>query len=603
MSEPRLRSEVPEEDTWNLETVYPSPSDWEADFEGTSGFAAEFSRRAGTLGSSPEALLGAVREMLDQQRRLEKLYNYASMREDEDLSNPVFSAMSSRMRARMAEVSAAHSFFVPELLSLDASMLENWLERPELAIYASWLREILRRRPHVLSSPEERILAMSSEVTGFFSDSYGKLCNVDMPARLPAILDSEGAETRLTNSNLVPLLESRDPRVRREAFLGYYGELSGNLATAASLLEGHARTQVMHARLRGHPSALEASLFGDDVGKPVYESLIAAVRKSLPLMHRYYALKKRILGLETMRIYDLYLPSVNEPERRYTFEEAAGLTLEAVKLLGDEYADILRTGFASRWVDRYENRGKRSGAYSGGGYDTMPFILHNFTGTLDSVFTLAHEAGHSMHSFMSRRRQPYHTSDYRIILAEVASTLNEILLQELLVGRAESPRARAFLLDRMVNDFRTTVFRQTMFAEFEWMLHREIEEGGALTPGMLSDRYLELVREYHGSAFDLEGDSRLIACEWARIPHFFYNFYVYKYATGLASAVTIARRIIEGRQGALEAYLEFLASGSSRPPLELLAAAGVDLATPEPVGRALAWLDEIVTELEEMENR
>lgn len=601
MSEPRPRSEVPKEDTWDLETIYASPSDWEADFEGTAGFAASFSKRAGTLGGSPEALLEAVRELLDQQRRLEKLNCYASLREDEDLSNPLFGAMNSRMRARTAEVAAAQAFFVPELLSLDPAMLESWLELPGLAHYAAWMREILRRRPHTLSGPEERILAMSSEVTGFFSESYGKLCNVDMPARLPAIVDSEGAETRLTNSNLVPLLESRDSRVRRDAFLGYYGELSGNLATAASLLEGHARTQIMHARLRGHPSALEASLFGDGVGREVYESLIAAVRESLPVMHRYYALKKRILGLERMHIYDLYLPSVSEPERRYAYEEAAGLTLEAVKPLGEEYSEILRAGFASRWVDRYENRGKRSGAYSGGGYDTMPFILHNFTGTLDSVFTLAHEAGHSMHSFMSRRSQPYHTSDYRIILAEVASTLNELLLQELLVGRAENPVTRAFLLDRMVNDFRTTVFRQTMFAEFEWMLHREIEEGGALTPGLLSDRYMQLIREYHGSAFDLEGEDGLIASEWARIPHFYYNFYVYKYATGLASAVTIARRILEGRDGALESYLGFLASGSSRPPLETLASAGVDLATPEPVGRALAWLDEIVTELEELE--
>lgn len=602
MSEPRLRSEVPKEDTWDLESIYPSPSDWERDFEGTSGFAAAFSKRAGTLSESPESLLEAVCEMLDQQRRLEKLYNYASMREDEDLSNPLFGAMSSRIRARMAEVAAAQAFFVPELLSLDTATLEKWLEQPGLAPYVSWMREILRRRPHTLSGPEERILAMSSEVTNFFSESYGKLCNVDMPARLPAIVGSDGAETRLTNSNLVPLLENRDPRVRRDAFLGYYGELSGNLATAASLLEGHARTQIMHARLRGHPSALEASLFGDHVGKAVYESLIAAVRKSLPVMHRYYALKKRILGLEKMHIYDLYLPSVSEPERRYAYEEAVGLTLEAVKSLGEEYSDILRKGFASRWVDRYENRGKKSGAYSGGGYDTMPFILLNFTGTLDSVFTLAHEAGHSMHSYMSRRSQPYHTSDYRIILAEVASTLNELLLQELLAGRAENTGTRAFLLDRMVNDFRSTVFRQTMFAEFEWMLHREIEEGGALTPGMLSDTYMELVREYHGSAFDLEGDDRLISSEWARIPHFYYNFYVYKYATGLASAVTIARRILEGREDALESYLEFLASGSSRPPLEILASAGVDLATPEPVGRALAWLDEIVTELEAMEN-
>jgi|WetSurMetagenome_2_1015567.scaffolds.fasta_scaffold00093_27 oligoendopeptidase F len=591
------RSQVPVEDRWDLEKIYSSDSDWERDFASTASFAQAFSRRAGTLSVSPQSLLEAIVEMLAQARVMEKLLSYSSMRSDEDLSDSLHSEMHSRVMSRAAEVSAGQSFFVPEILRIADSKMSGWLASDELAAYRSWLEEILRFRPHTLGEAEEKLLAMSREVTEGFYSAFGKLSNVDRPGRLPEVARPAGGAVRITNANFTTLLEDNDQSFRRAVFNGYYGELRGNTSTLAALLDSQVRSSVFYARARNHRSAVEASLFLDSVDLSVYESLIGAVSDSLPTMHRYYGMKKKALGLEKMHIYDLYLPSVTMDDRRYSFDEAVEMTLKAVEPLGGSYRAELAEGFRSRWVDRYENRGKRSGAYSGGCYDTMPYILHNFTGSLDSVFTLAHEAGHSMHSLLSRRAQPYHTSDYRILLAEVASTTNEMLLTDSLLSRSTDRRERSYLLDHLVNDFRGTVFRQTMFAEFELLIHREVESGGALTPDYLDSTYLGLVKKYHGPSFDLDGDDEAIACEWARIPHFYYNFYVYKYATGLCSAVDISRRIISGADGAVESYMGFLSGGCSVPPLDLLASAGVDLRTPAPVASALEYLDEAVGQL------
>jgi len=596
----RGRSEVPVEDRWAVERIYASDGEWESDFLSTAGFAESFARRAGTLTSSPAALAGAIEELLAQGRLLEKLSTYASMKSDEDLSDSRYSEMHARCDARSTEVRAAQSFFVPEILAADPDLMDALMASKEISPYSSWLEEILRYRPHTLSKQEEKLLAMAGEIARGYYTAFGKLSNVDIPARLPEIEGEDGRNVRISNANLTALLESRDARVRRDVFSGFYRELSGNRTTAAALLDGNVRADVFYSRARNHPSALESSLFEDRVERSVYESLIEAVHESLPAMHRYYDLKKRTLGLSQMHISDIYMPAVKTGDRRFTYEEAERLTLDAVEPLGAEYRDALAEGFRNRWVDRFENRGKRSGAYSGGCYDSWPFILHNFTGTLDSVFTLAHEAGHSMHSLLSRRNQPYHTSDYRIILAEVASTTNEMLLLDLLLRRASSPVEEAWLVDHLINDFRGTVFRQTMFAEFEWTIHREVEGGGALTTDFLDREYGSLVRKYHGPAFDFDETDELIAAEWARIPHFYYDFYVYKYATGLSSAVDISTRILAGAEGALESYLAFLGAGSSRPPLDLLAAAGVDLRTPEPVSNALAYLSGMVGRLEKL---
>ncbi len=595
---PVERTHVPLGDRWAVEEIFQTDQAWEEAFASTAALPGEIARRAGTLSESADSLASAVRDVIEMGRILEKLYVYASMRQDEDLSDPIHSSMNDRCESRINEFRTAQSWFMPELFAIPPERLGDMMKESCLEPYARWLEELLRFRPFTLSACEEKLLAMSREVTGGFQSAFGKLNDVDMPARLPEIEGPEGARTRLTQANLIPLLEERDPSVRHAAFMGFYRELGGNLNTAAALLDGEVKSNIFNSRARGYPSALEASLFADRVSVDVYGSLIEAIHGSLPVMYRYYAAKRRGMGLEKLRPWDLYVQSRRTDDRRYGFEEAVRMTLDAVEPLGADYVADLERGFENRWVDRYENRGKRSGAYSGGCHDTWPYILHNFTGTLDSVFTLAHEAGHSMHSLLSRRHQPYHMSDYRIILAEVASTLNEVLLADMLMSRTGDEALRAYLMEKTVNDFRTTVFRQTMFAEFEWIVHREVEGGGAVTPDFLNGRYLDLVGLYHGGDLDLSGDGALIAGEWARIPHFYYNFYVYKYATGLASSVAIGRRILDCEPGALDSYMEFLSSGCSRPPLELLARTGVDLATPAPVESAMRYLESIIARLE-----
>jgi oligoendopeptidase F len=595
--EPRKRAEVPESDRWNVEAVYPSDEAWEKEFAATQEFAATAAAWSGRLGDSPKILLQALEGMLGQRRTLEKLYTYASMKQDGDLGDSVYTGMYSRIASRNNAVMTSQSFLSPELLAIPEPTMNAWLELPELTPYRVMLEDILRYRAHTLSGSEERLLSMSRDVTRGFSGAFGKLDNVDIPGRLPEITDGNGEKVRITNGNFNSLLQRRDRRVRRETFSGFYTELKGNVPTLASLLESQVKSDIFYARARNYPSALDSSLFHDEVGREVYLSLIESVHRNLPVLHAYFHLRKRVLGVDPMHVYDVHVPTVPESKGSYTWDEAVELTLEAVAPLGIEYRTLLEQGFRDRWADRYENIGKRSGAYSDGCYDTHPYILHNFSGTLNSVFTLAHEAGHSMHSLLSRKARPYHMADYRILVAEVASTTNEMLLVDLLSKRLTDPAEKAYLLDHLIGMFKGTLFRQCMFAEFEMLTHEHVEGGGSLTSDWLNGTYYDLVRAYHGDAFAFDAEDAPIAWEWARIPHFYYNFYVYKYSTGLASAVDISARILRGEPGAVQRYIEFLRGGSSKPPLELLRGAGVDLATPGPVDSALTFMAGVVKEL------
>ena len=597
------RDQVPDEAKWSVEDIYPSPEDWEEDFARTATFAREIGKWSGRLGESPETLRKAIEELLSQHRLLEKLQTYANMKRDEDLSDSSYSGMASRIMGRITEVNTAAAYITPELLSIPDDTVDRWLASDELSDYVTWLENILRYRPHTLSRSEEELLASAGELISGFADAFGKLSNVDMPARMPEIEDEDGQSVQLTNGNFVALLQKKDRRVRRDTFRGFYDEVTGNVATKAALLQGQVRAHIFRARAKKFDSAIEASLFNDRVGIEVYDSLVASVHDNLPVVHRYYRLRNRVLELKDPHMYDVYVPIVPETRGEYSWEDAVELTLEATAPLGSEYTEALDAGFRDRWVDVYENVGKRSGAYSGGCYDTHPYILHNFNGTLSSVFTLAHEAGHSMHSFLSRKHQPYHTADYRILVAEVASTTNEMLLIDLLLRRLEDDGARAYLLDHLLGKFRSTIVRQTMFAEFEKLVHQHAESGDSLTPDYLSGTYYDLVRRYHGDDFRWDGEDEPISAEWSRIPHFYYNFYVYKYATGLSAAVDISTRILEGHPGAVEDYLEFLHGGASRPPLELLQGAGVDLTTPVPVNRALSKMMETLDDLESVLER
>jgi len=463
-----------------------------------------------------------------------------------------------------------------------------------------WLQDILRNRPHILSAGEEKILALANDATRGFSGTFSKLNNVEIPARFPSVKGQGGKEIKISHGNFVPMLQSPDRKLRKDVFNGFYGEIAGNVETLGSLLDGQVRTNIFRARARSYPSALEASLFQDRVNRKVYKSLITAVHDNLPVMHRYYRMKKASMKLDKLHMYDVYTPTVPGVDVKYSADRGKELTLEAVSLLGSKYVSDLKAGFSSRWTDLYENRGKRSGAYSGGCYDSPPYMLLNFSGTLDSVFTMAHEAGHSMHSWYSRKTQPYHTSDYKILVAEVASITNEMLLAHTMLKSTDDSSVAAYLMDSQVNDFRTTLFRQTMFAEFELLIHRRVEGGDSLSADWLSKTYLDLVKLYHGDAFEYDEEDRAIACEWARIPHFYYNFYVYKYATGMASAASISERIIAGEKSSVSSYLNFLGSGGSKPPLELLREIGVDLETPTPVEDSMNMLTSLVNKLETM---
>lgn len=594
---PLKRNQVAEGDTWDLTPMFANDGEWQHSFSEASALPHEAARFRGTLGDSASSLALALKHILEAFRTVERLYVYAHLRQDQDLSDSAAVEMFEKAAALNSSLAAETSYMAPEILAVEPSMMAQWLETPAVKPYATWLDDILRAAPHTLNSSEEALLARASEVSRCFSGASGKLTNVEMPARLPEIVTDEGTTVKLTNSNFIRILTEGTRSVRKAAFQGFYNELSGNTATLAALLEGQVKAHVFHARARSFPEALSASLFNDRVGTGVYESLIAAVRKNLPTLHRYYDLKRRVLGLSSLGMHDLYTPIAGESARRYTFDEAVELTLDAVRPLGGEYVETLSRGIASRWVDRYENAGKRSGAYSSGCYDSPPYMLLNFTGTLDSVFTLAHEAGHSMHSHYSRRTRSYQESDYPIILAEVASITNEILLFEHLSGRLSDDRNELIgMLDHLVNSFRSTLFRQTMFAEFELLIHRHVENGGILTPDYLNGQYLDLVRAYHGDSFSWDSSDRLIASEWARVPHFYYNFYVYKYATGMAAAVAASDSVLAGRAAE---YTAFLGGGRSRPPLDQLIDIGVDLSSPGPVNSAVARFAATTDALEE----
>ncbi len=597
---PVKRSAVEKQDTWNVSVMFATDSEWEKELQTVSKEAENLNSLQSSAVSSSRDLYKTIEAILQVNRKVEKVYTYAHMLSDQDLSDPHGNEMQQKAMDLINTLANSTSWLNPTVLSVPDAIMEEWIKETSLSKYEVWLENILRNRPYILSAPEERIMVLASDATRGFSSTFGKLNNVEIPARLPEIKDENGKSIKLSNGNLIPFLQGSNEQVRVSAFKGYYNELEGNTNTLASLLDGQVRTNIFKAKARSFSSALEASLFQDRVGKPVYESLIASVHNSLPVMHEYYQMKKRVMKIDKMHLADIYTPTVEGIDAKYTIQQGENLTLEAIKPLGKEYTDVLSEGFANRWIDRYENIGKRSGAYSGGCYDSPPYMLLNFSGTLNSVFTLAHEAGHSMHSWFSRRAQPYHTSDYRILVAEVASITNEMLLANHLREESKEQNVIAYLVDSQINDFRTTLFRQTMFAEFEMLIHNQVELGGSLSADWLNKTYYNLVKLYHGDAFEYDAQDDLIKAEWARIPHFYYNFYVYKYATGMASAAAISNRIINKEKGVVESYLNFLSAGGSKPPLELLKATGVNLETETPVKEAMERLANLVSDLEKL---
>ncbi len=590
------RSDVPEEFTWRLEDMYPTDKAWAEENEALRALVPEVAAFSGRLGESADTLLSFFRLSDDIAKRLSTLYGYASCRADQDQGNGFYQDMRGKAMNTYVAVSSASSFSTPEIMAIPDERLDAFrAERPELSEYERSIYQIRRKKEHILTPAEERLLAASGEMASAPGDIGSIFRNADLT--YPDAVDSNGVSHTLTAGSFVPLEESGDRTLRESAFKALYGRLSEFKNTAATILDYQFKKLRFYSEARGYKSTLEASLDETEVPTEVYRNLISAVHGNLDKMHRYVSLRKKLLGADELHMYDIYTPIVADAARKIDYEEAKSTVLEALSVLGEDYVDLLKTAFNNRWIDVYENVGKRSGAYSSGQSFPHPYVLLNHKDTLDSMFTLAHELGHAMHSYHSAKYQPISTSDYVIFVAEVASTVNEVLLMRYLLSKTEDKKERAYLINHFLDSFKGTVYRQTMFAEFELFMGERSEAGESLTADLLANKYLELNRLYYGP--DMVSDEG-IAYEWARIPHFFYNYYVFQYATGYSAAVAIANRILTEGETAVRDYKKFLSGGSSADPISLLKIAGVDMSVPDPINSGLALFGELIGEMEKL---
>jgi oligoendopeptidase F len=588
------RAEAAPEYTWDLSLVFADTDAWEAELSALEGLAQEFLAQQGTLGHGPSQLLDALRLRDEVGRRLWALYMYARQLKDSDGTSTSGQALSERAGSFVARTSAALAFIDPEILGIPEETLTTWLAQEEgLGLYAYELEKLNKQRVHIRSAEVEGLLAQFSDVTRAPYEIFEMLNDSDIS--FPSIADEQGETVQLSHARYGRYIESGDRRVRHDAFKALYSAYKPFRNTLATTLGAAIRTHALDARVRNFGSALEAALKPNEIPLDVYHNLISTIEANLPKLHRYMAIRKKIMGLDDLRIYDLYTPPVPEVALEVPYAEAQEMMLAAFAPLGPSYGAALRESFGNRWIDVYENVGKRSGAYSGGSYGTPPYILLNYQDRLHDVFTLAHELGHSMHSYFTRKTQPFVYGSYTIFVAEVASTLNEALLTDYLLKHHDNDQLRKRLLVQQLEDVRTTIFRQTMFAAFELDMHARAEAGEPLTAEGLSQRYSDLVGKYHGPAVTLDEE---IAWEWARIPHFYYNFYVYQYATGLSAALALSRQIIDEGQPAINRYLSFLSSGSSKSSINLLRGAGVDMTSPAPIQAAMDTFDSLLDQLE-----
>ena len=590
------RNEIPEEYTWDLRDLFPDDEAWKRELESLGAMGDTITAFAGTLGERPGRLLDWLKLSDELGVRLEKLMGYASCKGDQDIADGFYQDMRSKAMACAVNLSGLSAFSTPEILAIPDEVLERfYAECPLLEVYRRSLTSIRRMRAHILSPAEEKLLAAAGEMADAPDSVASALRNADL--RFDDAIDSEGKPHPLSTGTYGPLMESSDRALRKSAFESCYAKFRGMQNTIAATLDAQFKSLRFFSEARHYPSTLAAALDRSEVPESVYLNLIEAVHGNLDAMYRYVALRKKLLGVEELHMYDLYTPVVKDAEAKISYEEAKDTVLKALSVLGEDYTELLKTGFDSRWIDVYENRGKRSGAYSSGASRPHPYVLLNHKDTLDSMFTIAHEMGHALHSWYSCHHQPVNTSDYVIFVAEVASTCNEILLMRYLLGRTADMKERAALINHFLDQFRATIYRQTMFAEFELEMGRMAEAGQALTADALNDKYLALNKLYYGP--DIVSDDE-ICVEWARIPHFFYNYYVYQYATGFSAAAALAERILTLGEPAVADYKHFLSGGSSADPISLLKIAGVDMSTPAPVNAALRLFGELVEELENL---
>jgi oligoendopeptidase F len=589
------RSEIATSDTWDLGVLYGTPEDWAADFARLQQQFPRYAEFKGAIGQSAANLAACLEFDKDLSLRVERLHHYASLHVSEDSSNAVNLKREAELQNLLTKVAEASSYISPEIQAIDDSTFDSFLNDPALSDWRINLRKIRRLRPHTLSEPEERLLALGASAIYGHHETFSQLTNVDM--KFGVIPDENGNERPLSQSSFSSFMVKRDPGVRKRAFHQFYSEFKDHSYTLASSLAHSVRADVFSARARHYPSARDSALFRDDIPPTVYDNLIGAVRANLDPLFRYFRLRKRVLELDQIHQYDTTVPMVSDVEVRTTFDDAITLVIDSLEPLGHEYTKTLNDGLRHyRWCDRYESKGKRSGAFSSSSYGNPPFILMNYKeDVFADIYTLAHEAGHSMHTWFSQGHQLFQNYDYPIFLAEVASTFNEELLTHHLLEKTSDPRVRAYLINRQVDDIRGTIYRQTMFAEFEKIIHEMEEAGEALTLDTFRSVYRGLLQEYFGPDFTLDAELDL---ECLRIPHFYSAFYVYKYATGMSAAVSLSQGVLAGGNGNVEKYLGFLKSGGSQFPLPTLQAAGVDMTSPIPVERTLQLFARRVAELE-----
>ena len=591
MQELPTRSELPLEQTWDLTPIYKTEAAWEKDFKKLRSLVRNFNQYKGKL-SDPQMLFEAFRASDTLSLAVEKLYTYAHLRSDQDTGNSENRARVDRISALSSEIGGETAWFEPELSALPEEQFKALLKAPVLKFYRRTLKEIGRDRKHTLSEAEERVLELSGDAFQTPEKTFSALNDADLV--FPMIRDDKGNEVRLSHGNYIKMLESENRTVRHDAFKGVYSVYSGLKNTFASLMDAEVRNHVVDAKMRHYKSALCSALSEDNIPESVYRSLISAVHENFKPLHEYFAFRAEKLGLEKLDMYDIHCPLVPDAARNVPWQEAVEMVRNALAPLGKEYVSVLDKAFRERWIDIPECKGKRSGAYSSGCYGKPPYLLLNHTGNLDSVFTLAHELGHSLHSYFSDRSNDYHYAGYKIFVAEVASTTNEILLQNYLLSNAKTQEEKAYLVNYLIDTFRGTLYRQTMFAEFELMMHEHSADGIPLTAEHLSNEYYKLNALYHGKSVDPDQDIRY---EWARIPHFHYDFYVYKYATGISAAAALAQKILAGDTAG---YLRFLNAGDSKDVIDIMKDAGVDFTTPAPINEALKLFANQVKQLKKL---
>ena len=599
MAEERIprRSDVKKENTWATEDIFPSDRAWAEEYEALKALPAQVVQCKGTLGRSAADLLNYFKQSDEHSYRLRLLSNYASRKSDEDTGNGFYQDMRNKAMSLLVAIDSASAYAVPEILAIPDETLEDFFKAdPALETYRRPIEKIRHQKEHTLTPAEEALLAAAGEIAKAPDAIGSSFRNADM--RFPSVQDSKGNVRQLTQESLVACLRSTDDVLRKNAFETFYTSLHGWRNSIATTLDAQFRQLKFFAMARKYDTTLEAALDKTEVPVAVYHSLIEAVHNNMDKMHRYMALRKKLMDVDELHMYDLYTPIVKEASAEISFEQAKDTVLEALQVLGEDYISILQEGFNNRWIDVYENEGKRGGAYSAGGFP-HPYVLLNHKNDLGSMFTLAHEMGHALHSYYSCKNQPLCTSNYVIFVAEVASTCNEVLMIQHLLNKTTDKKQRAYLVNHFLEKFRTTLYRQTMFAEFELFMGKACEAGQTLTADLLCKEYHRLNQLYYGDNTVIDEG---IAMEWARIPHFYYNYYVFQYATGFSAAIAIAMRILKEGASAVEDYKKFLSSGGSQDPISLLKIAGVDMASPAPVEQALEMFGQLLDEMEQLAN-